>query len=114
MPRNQGTTQPHWNQRDGSGRYSRGRGRGRGHNRAWGGFPWEIGAGPVRFRSSLGDLHGMNGEAHGDLNSNIYRMGGGLYDVFGAVRIPHRFRLPIDSGNAFITLPFLVFHVGHT
>ena len=33
----QGITQPHWNQRGGSNRYSRGRGRG--HNRARGGFP---------------------------------------------------------------------------
>lgn len=46
--------------------------------------------------------------------SNIYRMGGGLYDVFGAVWIPHRFRIPLDLGNAFISVPFLVFHVGHT
>jgi len=45
------------------------------------------------------------------LNSNIYRMGGVLYDVFGAVWIPHRFRLPLDPG---ISVPFLVFHVGDT
>jgi len=71
-----------------------------------------MGVAPVRFRSFFGrDLHGMNGEAHGDLNSNIYRMGGVLYDVFGAVWIPHRFRLPLDPG---ISVPFLVFHVGHT
>jgi len=46
--------------------------------------------------------------------SNIYRMLDGLYDMFGAIWIPHRFRIPLDSGDAFISVSFLVFHVGHT
>jgi len=43
--------------------------------------------------------------------SNIYRMLDGLYDMFGAIWIPHRFRITLDSGDAFISVSFLVFHV---
>jgi hypothetical protein len=41
--------------------------------------------------------------------SNIYSMLGGLYDVFGAIWIPHRFRIPLDSGDAFISKSFWYF-----
>jgi len=43
--------------------------------------------------------------------SNIYRMLGGLYDMFGAIWIPHRFRIPLDSGNAFISVSFLGYFI---